>query len=519
MTQTLNTVPSAGASFLATLVAFLEQEDAERGAHSDFGFVVSGGTHATGAGLTKTPDALTAYAGGFYLTEAGSILYTASITQWVIADKDTTGNLSTFTRVTGTHYLLDTTSGGTQPALPAGAIWLMKVVCDGSGVTTVTDLRTMMPTLYVGSTTTDFPTGRKGMWALASDSGFYYIHNGTSWARPTIITLGDPAHTHQSAAQGGTIDHGLAVTGLADDDHTQYTLLAGRSGGQTIIGGTASGNDLTLSSTSHATKGAVIVGDAQIRLGASTPTQITGDQNNYDPGDAGILRLSTDATRTITGISGGAAGRVLYIVNEGTTVIRFAINSGSSSAANRMIHPDSANFKPASSYDLLAGRIIQLIYDGTDSLWTIVDLHPPQRIAHFVTAANYAKTNDTFVDVTEFLATMTAGVYQIELNLVFTAVNTTMDVKAGWTTASTVYWGAGLHWASVATASSPTALLGAGDSLTAGSINGTFAIKVHGIVVCAGLDTLQFKFAQNTTDAGALTLLEGSSMSIVRMGD
>lgn len=34
-----------------------------------------------------------------------------------------------------------------------------------------------------------------------------------------------------------SMDHG-ALTGLTDDDHTQYALLAGRSGGQTIEGGT-----------------------------------------------------------------------------------------------------------------------------------------------------------------------------------------------------------------------------------------------------------------------------------------
>lgn len=38
-------------------------------------------------------------------------------------------------------------------------------------------------------------------------------------------------------------------------------LLAGRAGGQTIIGGTASGDDLTLTSTSNATKGQIIVTD------------------------------------------------------------------------------------------------------------------------------------------------------------------------------------------------------------------------------------------------------------------
>jgi hypothetical protein len=44
-------------------------------------------------------------------------------------------------------------------------------------------------------------------------------------------------------------------TGEANIAMTQYAKLAGRSGGQTLIGGTASGNDLTLQSTSHATRG------------------------------------------------------------------------------------------------------------------------------------------------------------------------------------------------------------------------------------------------------------------------
>src|SRR3990167_8397019 len=57
-------------------------------------------------------------------------------------------------------------------------------------------------------------------------------------------------HSHQSTgAQAGQLDHGAALTGLTDDDHTQYPLLAGRSGGQTHIGGTGTTDDLILRST------------------------------------------------------------------------------------------------------------------------------------------------------------------------------------------------------------------------------------------------------------------------------
>lgn len=60
-----------------------------------------------------------------------------------------------------------------------------------------------------------------------------------------------------SGSSSGVSDHG-ELDGLTDDDHSQYALLAGRSGGQTLIGGTASGDDLTFKSTSHATLGTII---------------------------------------------------------------------------------------------------------------------------------------------------------------------------------------------------------------------------------------------------------------------
>jgi hypothetical protein len=54
-------------------------------------------------------------------------------------------------------------------------------------------------------------------------------------------------------------------SGMATDyDLVQYARLAGRSGGQTLIGGTGSGDDLTLSSTSHGTKGTIIFGTSSV---------------------------------------------------------------------------------------------------------------------------------------------------------------------------------------------------------------------------------------------------------------
>jgi hypothetical protein len=71
------------------------------------------------------------------------------------------------------------------------------------------------------------------------------------------------------------IDHG-SISGLADDDHTQYALLEGRAGGQILKGGTASAENLTLNSTANATKGKILLGansaldEANTRLGVGT---------------------------------------------------------------------------------------------------------------------------------------------------------------------------------------------------------------------------------------------------------
>lgn len=53
------------------------------------------------------------------------------------------------------------------------------------------------------------------------------------------------------SVDGASVDHG-SLAGLSDDDHTQYALLAGRSGGQTLIGGTSKTNNLVLSANSQA---------------------------------------------------------------------------------------------------------------------------------------------------------------------------------------------------------------------------------------------------------------------------
>lgn len=58
------------------------------------------------------------------------------------------------------------------------------------------------------------------------------------------------------------------LTGLLNDDHSQYLLLLGRPGGQTIRGGNAASEDVNIESTAHATKGKINLKD-DTQLGRS----------------------------------------------------------------------------------------------------------------------------------------------------------------------------------------------------------------------------------------------------------
>lgn len=77
------------------------------------------------------------------------------------------------------------------------------------------------------------------------------------------------------------IDHG-ELSGLGDDDHTQYALLAGRAGGQSLIGGTAASENLTFESTSHATKGKIFFKD---NLAPFTNASYSGGWQGTDIGN------------------------------------------------------------------------------------------------------------------------------------------------------------------------------------------------------------------------------------------
>lgn len=98
--------------------------------------------------------------------------------------------------------------------------------------------------------------------------------------------------------------------------------------------------------------------------GDISPAQITADQNDYNPtglSSASTLRLDTDASRTITGLQGGADGRIIIIHNIGSNNLILADENTSSAAANRFAFTTDVVLQTDN------GLIIQ--YDSTSSRW------------------------------------------------------------------------------------------------------------------------------------------------------
>lgn len=124
-----------------------------------------------------------------------------------------------------------------------------------------------------------------------------------------------------ASAPDTEIDHG-GISGLLDDDHTQYALLAGRSTGQTLIGGLNASTNLTLQSTAHATRGVIQFADDLEPVtnasysGGWSGTDIGGSsfffRDLYMRGEAKNFRFENFTEGTLPASSGQNIGRVMY---------------------------------------------------------------------------------------------------------------------------------------------------------------------------------------------------------------
>lgn len=102
----------------------------------------------------------------------------------------------------------------------------------------------------------------------------YKLDNSPTIVTPTIASFTNATHNHQNSAGGATLDHGAALTGLSDNDHTQYA----RSGPIFFASKSSDQDDIT----------------------TTTDTKITFTSENWDPEGT----YDTTNSRWTPGVSG-----------------------------------------------------------------------------------------------------------------------------------------------------------------------------------------------------------------------
>ena len=119
--------------------------------------------------------------------------------------------------------------------------------------------------------------------------------------------------------------------------------------------------------------------------GIISPTTLVANQNDYAPtglATASVIRLSASTAVTITGLAGGATGRILKISNVGTFNITLSNQNVLSNTANRFLMLQDKILTPNES--------CQLLYDLTSGFWRVSAIsdeiiHPASSTANALT--------------------------------------------------------------------------------------------------------------------------------------
>jgi hypothetical protein len=108
--------------------------------------------------------------------------------------------------------------------------------------------------------------------------------------------------------------------------------------------------------------------------GVISPASIGADQNDYNPTSLAIasrLRLTSSGAYNITGLAGGALGRILTIFNVGSFNLTFTNEDAGSTAANRF------NFSGSGNVVLTPHKAILVQYDNTSQRWRCISAADP----------------------------------------------------------------------------------------------------------------------------------------------
>ena len=162
----------------------------------------------------------------------------------------------------------------------------------------------------------------------------------------------------------------------SDDLYTNYAYLPGRLGGQALNGGTAAGDDLTLSSTTNATKGTIFLGtlsaydEVNNRLGLkiTTPTRTLESYGTLKVSNGDANWTTSNIIKSIELVAGsvvqwlkgiGTISRGIAYVSDTLSLVRSTADDTSAAATTDLTVDASGNFEIALSggYTQFGGRL------------------------------------------------------------------------------------------------------------------------------------------------------------------
>lgn len=146
----------------------------------------------------------------------------------------------------------------------------------------------------------------------------------------------------------------------------------------------------------------------------NTPAVLSADQNDYDPGNYDILRISSSLAVSITGISHGVKGRRLQLFNVGSFAITLSNLNAASAAANQF------NFVNASDFLIPPNGTALLYYDSTLDYWIGGDMSSVYDVVNEDTPAQITSDQDDY-DI---------GLYEV-LRLSASAEHTITGISGG----------------------------------------------------------------------------------------
>lgn len=178
----------------------------------------------------------------------------------------------------------------------------------------------------------------------------------------------DTAHARNVDHSGVTLTAGAGLTGGGDISASRSFAVGAGTGITVNADDVAVNQDFSPTWTGDHTFDDLIDINEELRIsGILTPAQITSTQNNYAPtghASANVFRLSSDASRSITGLAGGTAGRVVTFLNVDANDITLEDEDAGSTDTNR--------FALDSDLVIAADCGAVLWYDPTSSRWRLM---------------------------------------------------------------------------------------------------------------------------------------------------